>query len=686
MRKAFPSLLAAALALVAIGCGARGTRDVEKLLEDLTSGSERRQRQAERSLTEHGRAMIKPLASIITGEDAEDELEMSEARRLELRVPAARALGVMAEHASLARSEAENAAAPLLVALKDKDRALRIQAVTSLGHFTQLSSPVNDVVLLLRETDEELVKAAVEALRRNALQSIDRIALPDEPVVVAGAKTEWSRLVERLGSTDDDIRLEAVRELGRRESARAAPLLLKHLATDPGGDVRYAALRLCLAAAAAAPEAPFVAKLHQQMATSFAEDADSRVALLAAQTLADTRADLVGGFLGRVQQAVKACDERLRDDAGEGGRMKYAAATRSDAVLALRNLHSKERDQLLAELVSQKNGEAVRIRRAAARVLANATTSEAVGALREAMQDDDSIVKLVAAQALGRRGDLDAVKYLIVLLSHKETKIRTPAADGLGTLGAKALGLLVEQLGEALDEAGKLAQWQVPLAELEGKKQLSDDEQEKAERLREAIAAFKQKAGGRDERHIAWGITSGIGDIAAEIGSAAAPALEVILRASLCHYAEVRRVAAKALGSFEGKKAIAALAAALSDPDDTVRWYAATSLEKHGTAAVAALIAALGDGQTAGPRAAALAAATLARIGDPAALKPLTARCAARAGETSADLVWALGEVLHRNADAVDAAAARKALIQAAQSAKDAEVARLARHALAKSQ
>ena len=66
---------------------------------------------------------------------------------------------------SLARSEAELAAKPLLEALKKTDLPeLRLEAAKALGYFTQLSSPVNDLILLLREDDEELVKAASASL------------------------------------------------------------------------------------------------------------------------------------------------------------------------------------------------------------------------------------------------------------------------------------------------------------------------------------------------------------------------------------------------------------------------------------------------------------------------------------------------------------------------------------------
>ena len=697
MRTRYALVFLAALAVGLAGCGAGGSRDVEKLLEALDSGSERSVARATRSLAEHGRAIIKPLSAIITGEDIE-ELEMSEERAASLRVPAARALGLMAEHASLARTEAENAAKPLLQALTDEDKALRIAAVSALGHFTQLSGPANDIVLLLREDDPDITQAVVGALTNNVLQSIDRVVLPDEPVAAA-ARTQWAELRERLAGTDDDMRLEAVRELAGVAPERRVPELIRLLSSDKSNDVRYAALRLCLAALDETPDSPFAPKLYETFATAFADDKDSRVLVRTAQTLRERSPELVSKVLSRLDAAREACEAKLLETAGNTGARKFDAATRSDAIFALRNLHGPRRDELLARLVDREKGrEPVRIRRAAARVLATAkepgSASDALPtiateALRTAMRDPDSIVKLVAAQALGRGGHPEDVKnavtYLVDLLSHKEAKIRTPAADGLGTLGPKALPDLVTQLDGSLDRTDQFAKHEVPLRELRAKKEPTGEELDKIEQLEEAVAALEAEAEDRDEKHIAWGITSGIGAIAAAVEpEVAVAALDVVLRAARCHYADVRRVAADALGNFRGEeagsaRAIAALMAALADEDPTVRWYATTALERHGPAAVPALTRALANDATA-----ALAAGCLGRIGGPDDLKPLVDRLPSAAGKARGAIVWAVGELLRRHPESPHAAAARAALTAAAGQEPDSEAARLARHALAK--
>ena len=664
------------LAAGVCGCAGRATRNIERLLGDLASDSRRRVARAERNLAEHGRAAIKPLTAIVTGEDVE-KFELS-ADWTALRVPAARALGLMAAKASLARSEAELAAKPLLTVLgnKDEDRALRIEAAKALGHFTQLATPVNDLILLLREDEPALVEAARASLVSNALHAVYRLILDEEPVAAPAARKDWARLLERLGSTDDDIRLDTVRELAASRDRRAAGLLLQRLAKDASGEVRYAALRYCQSVAAADPDGTVAAGLHKQLPESFANDADSRVVLVAAQVLAPRQPELVRSFGERAKRATELVVNKLLDDARS---REYDAAARADAVNALALASSQRRDELLAELVDPSRGEAARIRRAAASVLASSDSALASQALHEAMSDDDSIVRLVAATALGRRGNTDAVTYLVELLSHPEAKIRTPAADALGTLGAKAVPVLVEQLDTSLARAAELAHWEAPLRELKHKTKPTPEDAERMAELEDAVAAYCAKAPDRREMHIAWGLVTGLGSIAADIGPEAAPALDPVTRAARCHYVDVRRAAANALGSFDDARATPALAAALEDPDATVRWYAASALEARGAAAAPALVAALAD-----PATAAIAARSLGRIAGPDALQPVLERLTQADGEARVALVWCLGELLGRHPDAARAPAAREALRKASQLDDDPEAARLARYALAK--
>ena len=676
MRVRLTRLLPVAVVLLA-GCSGGAVRDLEKLLTYLTSDSPRARARAEKSLAEHGRTFIKPLGNILTGKDLKQTVEdyNIKADPASLRVPAAEALGVIAAKASLARSEAETAAEPLLEALWDDDRAVRIAAAKALGHFTQLSEPANDLILLLREDDEALVAAATASLANNALRAIYRLVPTPEPTPEKAEK-DWARLVERLRSTDSDIRLDTVRELAACGDPRAADLLLDRLVNDESRDVRFAAFCFCQGAALHDTPKGFAHKFFAQLPKSFQKDDDSRVVVLAAKLLKNREPALVGKFLERLDGAIAQCRQRLVELATSGA---YEAASRADAINALALLPGTERDELLAHLLDPKTGERARVRRAAAGVLAASNTDVATKALEKVMKDDDRIVKLIAAQALGRlHGNLEAVRYLVDLLSDPEEKIRTPAADAIGTLGTKAVPVLVEQLRQALADATQLAQWEVPLRKLEAKAELSPEDAAKARELRDAIADFNDKHPGRNVKYTLWGIVTGLGR-AAETGPQPPAALDALIEALDCHYPEVRRVAAEALGHFDEPKALDALAKALDDPDPTVRWYAAGSLERHPTGAVPRLVAALAK-----PNATAEAAAALGRLADPAALDPLVASLAAAQGRGRENIVWAIGQVLRRNPRCKGADRARQALAAASRQEDAPEVARLARQALAK--
>ncbi|MFP4056017.1 MAG: HEAT repeat domain-containing protein [Candidatus Brocadiia bacterium] len=676
-------MLVSCVAVLA-GCAGRGTRDIEGLLRDLMSESESARRRAERNLAEHGRSYIKPLSNILTGQDIEKTVHEYDikAKIDTLKVPAARALGVTAERASLARSEAETAAKPLLQVLHEgEDLELRVEAAQALGCFTQLSEPANDLILLLRVQEPSLVQAAIDSLARNALQSIDRLVLPAERPAEAVEK-DWERLERRIQSADDEIRLDTVREIAASRDPRAADLLIQRLGAKPppdaarppdqteepadeqqtqedpteeteaeeaeedeekptkdkSKDVRYAALVYCRRVAKKKPNSPFAQRLYAILPDLFRNDDDSRVVLIAAQMLRDREPDLVGEFLHRVEKAKEKAEEKLLADATND---EYDAGTRADAISALRSLPSPERDKLLAGFLDPQEDEAPRVKRAAASVLTGSETETARQALELAMQDEDSIVRLIAAQALGRLGNDEAVRYLIALLSHKEAKVRPPAADALGTLREEALDELTRQLQTALDHAETLAQWEVPLAELRRVRDRTREQEHRLDDLEDAIEDYRDEHPRRDEEHIAWGIVSGLGDIAAEIeAQAAAPARGAVVRAIGCHYPSVRIAAAEALAHFEGPQVIEALREALGDPNEDVRWYAARSLEAHGKAAIPALAAALDD-----ERSVVDAAHSLVRIGAPEAIAPIQARLDQAEGPAREALLWAVDQL-----------------------------------------
>jgi len=173
-------------------------------------------------------------------------------------------------------------------------------------------------------------------------------------------------------------------------------------------------------------------------------------------------------------------------------------------------------------------------------------------------------------------------------------------------------------------------------------------------------------------------VVTGLGRIAAAASPRPAAALDALIEALDCHYAEGRRVAAEALGHFDDPKVLGALAKALDDPDPSVRWYAAGSLVRFGKAAVPALVAALGRPNGAGD-----AAAALGKLADPSALAALVASLEKAPAPARENIAWAIGRIVRRNPDCPGAERARQTLAAASRLENAPGVARVARQALA---
>ncbi len=88
-----------------------------------------------------------------------------------------------------------------------------------------------------------------------------------------------------------------------------------------------------------------------------------------------------------------------------------------------------------------------RVRRTAARSLANCDGEDAARSLRECLRDEDGSVRQAAADTLGRLGDQSAVASLRECLNDEDVTVRQAAADALGKIGSpKAVASLREAL------------------------------------------------------------------------------------------------------------------------------------------------------------------------------------------------------------------------------------------------
>lgn len=207
-------------------------------------------------------------------------------------------------------------------------------------------------------------------------------------------------------------------------------------------------------------------------------------------------------------------------------------------------------------------------------------------------------VDLEALGGRARGGDQGAIRQLVGLLEEENSQLNARVYGMLLELGAKAVPVLLEQVGS-----------------------------EKTNLREHAIAALgNQKV------------------------SAAVPAIAKVLGDRQFRR---RYVAAWALGEIGDPSAVPALVAALDDADSEVRKVTVRALIKHNRAAVEPLVAFLSAASGVGEVGAVRA---LGDIGDPRALEVLLSRTS---GPIRAEVILALGKLKDPRAEAVLLAALR---------------------------
>jgi HEAT repeat protein len=166
------------------------------------------------------------------------------------------------------------------------------------------------------------------------------------------------------------------------------------------------------------------------------------------------------------------------------------------------------------------------VRASAAKALGVMKSPKAVEPLIKALSDSDSKVRANAAKALGRIGDERAIEPLIDTLNDRDIAVRASAARALGSLGnERAIEPLIEAFYNEEDEMVR----------------------------RDIISAL---SGYRDER-----------------------VLDIMIQCLKDKDANVRRIAASALWKTGGERAIEPLIEALSDEESTVRYCAVSALD-----------------------------------------------------------------------------------------------------------
>jgi len=517
-----------ALVVLAAGCGGSYAPEVDEAIKKFQANPTAPD--TVEDLIAAGREALDKVITILQTEPKEPQREA-----------AARILGAMRKRAVeqkgqryllLGRRDSEKAGQALASALSDTSKVVRRAALAALREF-ELAGLLDPVVLQLREEDPSLVSEAIQTLVCAAPIAVDYLVVqrPERKGTGESLDAEdWEEMKTRLASPNEVVRANTIRSAVGCKAPQFREALLVLLKEDEVPEVRAAAV---WALACFQGE-----DVREALQCVLREDDSPRVALAAATVLAESKTPAAERFLSNLSRAVDSCKAELlklsKDAAGDEDK-------RAGAIAALGRLHDAKAAAELYGLIDSATEPKVKVRRAAASVVAEELPSGSKEALRRGIADTDEVVRLKAAQALATLGETDAIDYLTDLLRTKDGKpstVRIPAAEALGQIGSKSLGYLLKKIKDS-------------------------------------------------DPMVRWGVAYALGLIGDKEGTAA------LVEALGDESAEVRAAAAVSLGQLGSDDASAALVNALSDSNKTVRWFAQWALKKIPKAARPALQGAL---------------------------------------------------------------------------------------------
>jgi HEAT repeat protein len=196
-----------------------------------------------------------------------------------------------------------------------------------------------------------------------------------------------------------------------------------------------------------------------------------------------------------------------------------------------------------------------------------------ISGLLEALEDENIVVRRIAAYALDKIGNEAAIPGLLKALGDENIVVRRIAAYALGQIGSEAAisGLLKALEDESYDVCWRAAQTLCKIGS-------------------EAAVSGLLRALEHEKINVRWKAADTLG----EIGSEAA--ISGLLKALEDESYDVRWRTAYALGQIGSEAAISGLLKALEDEDSNVRWRAAEALGQIGSeVAIPGLLKALED-------------------------------------------------------------------------------------------
>lgn len=344
---------------------------------------------------------------------------------------------------ALSAMKIEEAKAPLLKALADKDKQVFEIAI---GGLLQFKTP--DII-------EAVVEAAVVrgdySVQTKVVGALGAI---DDPKSVEG-------LLKMLDRGDPAVSADVVEQLGAKNAREAIGPIAEQVKKRMTGtdETTWRFLKACVAALRkfGGPEIEDALVLIAQASAPLARTD-------ALNALGDYRDEKAGACL---MQALADPDWRIRMTAlGSLRKSRYAGAV--DAIVSLLNDQNKDvhlaaiealgeyaAPSTAAKLAVEYNDEILYA--AAVAAVANIDSKDAKDFLIKALSDKDNKVKMSAARGLGQswaKGDADVVRELIALLGEeRDRRTRDLAMTGLGNAGTDEAMKQLEALAQSKNDA-----------------------------------------------------------------------------------------------------------------------------------------------------------------------------------------------------------------------------------------
>ncbi|MBR8837738.1 MAG: HEAT repeat domain-containing protein, partial [Stigonema ocellatum SAG 48.90 = DSM 106950] len=234
------------------------------------------------------------------------------------------------------------------------------------------------------------------------------------------------------------------------------------------------------------------------------------------------------------------------------------------------------------------------VRTRAAEALGEIKDSQAVAALIQALNDEDSDVRYSAANALGEIKDTQTVAALIQALNHEDYYVRRIAAEALGKIkDTQTVAALIQALNHQYSDVrsraayalGEIKDSQAVAALIQA---LNDEDSHVRSRAADALGEIKDtqavaaliQALNHEDYYVRYSAANALGEIKDT------QAVAALIQALNDEDSHVRRIAAEALGKIKDTQAVAALIQALNHEDSDVRTRAAYALGEIGSSEI----------------------------------------------------------------------------------------------------